>query len=373
MSDNNYDYVHDLAEKCRKKIEEFENIKVRCGLIGPSGSGKSSLINAIVDEKIAPVGVVETTTDPQEFTHEGIIFTDLPGCGTVKWPKDNYIKKLNLLSYDCFLLVTAERFTENDVFLFRELSADKKLCFVIRNKFDRAIDDGKYDNGLEELETRRIITVDIYKNLEPGCPNKVYLTSARHPTKYDLPNLLDDISEGLSDLKRKRFIADMGAYSNEALEKKSEVARGIIPWHAGLSAANGLNPIPGVDIAADISILIKLASKVMHIYGFTDSQFDYIKRLLRPNAVPGLVAKIVQFTAKYLTQQGIVSLLKRIATKAMAKQAAKYVPFVGPLIAVGIGWQATFILGDQLVNEAEELAKEILDEIINSESGSPHL
>jgi len=43
----------------------------------------------------------------------------------------------------------------------------------------------------------------------------------------------------------------------------------------------------------------------------------------------------------------------------------KYVPFVGPLIAAGIGWQATFIFGEQLVAEAEQLAADILREIID--------
>jgi hypothetical protein len=36
----------------------------------------------------------------------------------------------------------------------------------------------------------------------------------------------------------------------------------------------------------------------------------------------------------------------------------------GPLIAAGIGWQSTFMLGEQLVDEAETLAGEILSDIV---------
>jgi predicted GTPase len=61
--------IRDFASRCREKIEEFEKTQVRCGLIGPSGSGKSSLINAIAGERIAKVGVVETTNDPLEISH----------------------------------------------------------------------------------------------------------------------------------------------------------------------------------------------------------------------------------------------------------------------------------------------------------------
>lgn len=38
----------------------------------------------------------------------------------------------------------------------------------------------------------------------------------------------------------------------------------------------------------------------------------------------------------------------------------------GPLIAAGIGWQSTFMPGEQLVDEAEALAHEILSDIVES-------
>ncbi|MEI8122002.1 MAG: GTPase [bacterium] len=365
MSTNTKDLIQDFAEKCRKKLQDFEKTEVKCGLIGPSGSGKSSLINAIAGKKIAAVGVVETTCEAQEFTHNGIIFTDLPGCGTISWPKSSYIGKLKLHTFDCFLLITAHRFTENDVFLYRELTSLGKPCFVIRNMFDRAIIDADHDHSHSETETRKIIAADIQKNLHPTSPDKVYLTSARHPTKYDFSNLLDDISDALSGLKKARFVADMGAYSEKALKKKRKVAIDQIPIYAGLSAANGFNPIPGLDIAADITVLIQLGNEIANIYGLTSSQFEYIKRLLGPKAIPSLLAKIAQFAAKYLAKEGVIVLLRQIATRTTAKTISKWIPFVGPLISAGIGWQATFMLGEQLVDEAENLAREILEGIVN--------
>ncbi len=156
----------------------------------------------------------------------------------------------------------------------------------------------------------------------------------------------------------------MAAYSEDALKKKREVATELVLPYAGLAAANGLNPIPGLDIAADIGILLKLGNEIANIYGLTANQFEYIKRLLGPKVVPGLLAKIAQFTAKYLATEGIILILKRIATRTAAKQASKWIPFVGPLVSAGIGFQATFMLGDQLVDEAEEVARAILDGII---------
>jgi len=359
------DFIRDFAARCQQKIEEFENTKVCCGLIGHSGSGKSSLINAIAGERIAAVGVVETTSDPQEYVHKGITFVDLPGCGTQKWPKDRYIEKLGLAEFDCFLLVTAQRLYENDIYLYRALIAMGKPCFVVRNMVDRAIEDGDYDNGLSEEDTKRIIVEDIRSQLVPDSPGFIYLTSARHPARYDLKVLLADISTSLEGLKRERFVADMAAYSKQALGKKRQVANERIPLYAGLAAANGINPIPGLDVSADIGILIRLGSEVANIYGLTSNQFAFVKRLLGSNALPSLLSKITQFATKYLAREGVFALLRQIAKQEAARQVTKYVPFVGPLIAAGIGWQATFIFGEQLVAEAEQLAADILREIID--------
>ncbi|MDB6175563.1 MAG: hypothetical protein JWL59_4874 [Chthoniobacteraceae bacterium] len=368
------DLIRDFAEKCRKKLEGFENAQVKCGITGPSGSGKSSLINAIFGQKIAAVGVVETTSREQEFSHpgKGLILVDLPGIGTPNWPKETYIERLKLLTYDSFLLVTAERFTENDVYLYRELTSHGIPCFVLRNKFDRAVEDGLHDNGLSEHEVRRQIESDIRANLLPASPSRVYLTSGRHPAKYDLGCMLDDISEALSGIKRSRFIADMASYTEESLKKKRELALELMPLYAGLAAANGFNPVPVVDIAADIAVLVKMAHAVAQIYGLTFEQFEYVKRLFGPNGLPGLLnAKITQFAAKYLAKEGIMLLLRSMGQRTAAKESSKWIPFVGPLIAAGIGWKSTFILGEQMVDQAEALAREILEAVVRGSDLPP--
>ena len=103
MGDHDSGWIQELIEEIQRMKEEFEKAEVRCGIIGLSGCGKSSLINAIAGERIAEVGAYkDTTSEPQEFSHGGIVFVDLPGCGTKEWPQGSYIRKLGLMSYDLF-------------------------------------------------------------------------------------------------------------------------------------------------------------------------------------------------------------------------------------------------------------------------------
>lgn len=54
--------IASLEKKLKADLDKFESARIKCGIIGRSGVGKSSLINAIVGEHIAEVGEVETST-----------------------------------------------------------------------------------------------------------------------------------------------------------------------------------------------------------------------------------------------------------------------------------------------------------------------
>ena len=77
--------IEDVINNIKAQVDVWENTEVKIAITGQSGSGKSSLINAIAGSKIAPVGFVETTMEPKEYkTENGILNTGLawPACKT---------------------------------------------------------------------------------------------------------------------------------------------------------------------------------------------------------------------------------------------------------------------------------------------------
>lgn len=96
--------IQEVLKKFKDELDAFHKTKVKCGIIGRSGTGKSSLINAIVGEEVAKVGEVETTMEiGKPYEHKGLVFYDLPGCGTNNFPKENYISDLNIKDFDSIL------------------------------------------------------------------------------------------------------------------------------------------------------------------------------------------------------------------------------------------------------------------------------
>src|SRR5262245_38461410 len=82
-----------ILKRLRLMQRDFEQATARLGFIGESGSGKSSLINAIVGQPVAAVGaLIETTQQAQEVPVDGLTLVDLPGCGTARWPRETYIE-----------------------------------------------------------------------------------------------------------------------------------------------------------------------------------------------------------------------------------------------------------------------------------------
>jgi predicted GTPase/uncharacterized protein (DUF697 family) len=358
--------MHELAQKLEQARLEFESVKVKCGITGLSGSGKSSLINAIAGERIARVNVVEQTNEPLEYTHGGVTFVDLPGCGTANWPCETYVDRLDLASFDCFILVTAQRFFDNDVYLYGQLTQHlQKPCFVVRNKFDQAVEEGRADNDLDEAQVRALIEKNIRDNLKPLSPEKVYLTSARHPERYDLPALIQDIVNSQKGMKRMRLIADVAAWSEEMFKEKKAVAERVAGVYAGLAAANSLNPIPGLDVSVDVGLLVKLSGQILHIYGLTDKQSAFTLKILGQDqthlqALKQLATKVA---AKYATEHAIMLILKAFGKAVAVREITKWVPFVGALISAGVGYKLTFRFGEQLVNDCESTAREFLKSV----------
>ncbi|XP_042338328.1 T-cell-specific guanine nucleotide triphosphate-binding protein 2-like, partial [Plectropomus leopardus] len=128
----------------QKYLDKDKNTPLNIGITGESGSGKSSFVNAFRgiddgDEAAAPTGVTETTPEPTPYPHPhfpNVKLWDLPGVGTRKFPRDKYLKLVGFERFDFFIIISADRFRENDVTLAQEIKKMKKKFYFVRSKID---------------------------------------------------------------------------------------------------------------------------------------------------------------------------------------------------------------------------------------------
>lgn len=229
--------------------------------------------------------------------------------------------------------------------------------FAVRTKIDFSMDRA-LRRDISEEETYNTVLNDLKQNLKGYRLNGIYLTSADYPQEYDLGQLLDDVYSSLGKIKQQRFVADINITSQKILSKKKELANKIVGMHSALSAVNGVNPIPGLDVGVDISLLTRMGVHVRDIYCLGEEQQHFIMELLDKNNAKVLTAKALQFSVKYLGKDAIMLLLKRAGATVAAKSASKYFPFIGIAISSTVGFFLTSSIGKDMVKDAEAIATE---------------
>lgn len=340
--------IAEEEQRIKRKLEEEKKSTVSVALFGQPGAGKSTLINKLVGENVAETGVeTDKTVNAASYEAKGLRFVDLPGYGTKNFPKEAYFSKFNIDNFDLFLCVTSGKLHAADTEFFRELTGKGKVCIFVVNKHDELWEDKV---SIEDLEQRK--SDDISKHI--GQPVKVLFTSCRLNTGLDQLTL--EIYSKLDSAKRVRWARSAKAYSNEFLEEKKAACERHVSIAASVSATNALNPIPGLDVAVDLGVLMTLFKEVRESYGLDDKLLASLKNSSVTVVVP-LANRVIEFAAK----QGLMTLLKTFAGRQVAKTALKYVPIVGQAIAASLGFAITYAAGTSYLNDCHELAKEILD------------
>ncbi|KAL0172037.1 hypothetical protein M9458_032348, partial [Cirrhinus mrigala] len=176
-----------------------------------TGAGKSSFVNALRglpndDKSAAPTGTTETTMKPNMYQHPfmpNVKIWDLPGIGSPKFRAKKYLKDVNFHTYDFFLIVTSERFKENDIQLARAIKKSKKLFYFIRTKIDNDIYAESHKRNFDERMLLEKIREDCKANLlKIGIP-KIFLVSSFQLEKYDFQKLINTLEDELP--KHKKF------------------------------------------------------------------------------------------------------------------------------------------------------------------------
>jgi GTP-binding protein EngB required for normal cell division/uncharacterized protein (DUF697 family) len=340
--------LQEEADRLRIELEKLDVVRVRVALFGQPGAGKSSLINALVGREVAVTGErTDTTVEAHSYHHDGVDYTDLPGFGTTRFPADTYWERFKLDDQDLLLCVKDSKFSDaDDRMFFEQLWRRGKVCLFVHNKADTL-----WSNTRTPDEIRQELRTDLSERLAPHSAPMIF-TSCR--TKEGLDELMRAIADYLPDAKRERWERAAAAYSEEWLERKRKLIKREVYIGAALSAINGFNPIPGADLAIDLSALAGLLVRIRSHYGLSDARLE--RYVQYAPAVKALTDKIL----KYATREGLLLLLKRVANRQLEKQVAKFIPFIGQAVAASVGYGITLQVGFEFLDTCHELALTVM-------------
>ncbi|XP_053398749.1 T-cell-specific guanine nucleotide triphosphate-binding protein 2-like [Mercenaria mercenaria] len=233
-----------LMKYINEELQKWKERKLSIAVIGNSGTGKSSLINAIrgikADEQgAAPVGITETTIEKKQYAvpgNENIILWDLPGVGTQTFKKEDYLKEMNIEQFDVFIIVSASRFSENEIWLAQHIVEQKIYMFFVRTKIDIDLQNEKRDHPdqYNKKKCLRKLKKEIQNNLDKGnilhSKRGIYLVSSAEREKFDFPNLQEKLNRELS-FKRFAIRKILEKRLKERVADKRDIKKGKFRLH----------------------------------------------------------------------------------------------------------------------------------------------
>lgn len=337
-----------------KQIRQKEAAYARIAVIGQPGAGKSSIINNLIGRKVAETGQrTDVTTEATEYACEEKFekFVDLPGYGTQLFEFDNWKNKFSPEKYDVYICVFSGKLLEDDQRLFEELKnwseSRHRPIFIVRN----------HCTDIETEWDREQIRTDILSKAGGLFQNIYFVDCGRN--KSGISTLKDAIWQtDFSKAWRSRLHLEYQKAKQEYLANSQLKAKDTIATYSKVASVNGINPIPGVDVAADIGIYISMFQSIRECY---DIETEDLSMYAFPVA-----KKLLEL----LTKEGILILLRNFASKEALKTATKYIPLLGQAAAAILAYQMASYAGEQYDEDCHKLSNQVLDSLVEREKSS---
>lgn len=160
--------------------------------------------------------------------------------------------------------------------------------------------------------------------------------------------------------KRSRDDWTLVPSTEKDIEAVRTKCRRLVTRRAAVSAGVLVVPIPGLDLATDLGLLVNLIEEINAEFGLTPEQIGRLQpksRVLVYEVLAGMGSVLV---GKLVTRELVAHLLKRAGMKAMVKYTAKIVPVAGQIASATLGFAAFRVIGYQHVDACAKVARELM-------------
>ena len=141
------------------------------------------------------------------------------------------------------------------------------------------------------------------------------------------------------------------------LDRIRASCKAMVRRRAATSGGMSLIPIPGVDIAGDVGLLLQLIPAINRKFGLTPEQIEDLDSRHKVLIYAMLKKVGSDLAGRAITKRLVMAALKKVGVRLATKQVLKYVPFAGQAAAAALSVTAMMYLGNSHIDACYEIAK----------------
>ena len=145
------------------------------------------------------------------------------------------------------------------------------------------------------------------------------------------------------------------------IEAATGRARKRVTKRALLSAGAAVVPVPGLDIAVDLGVMVAMIDEINAEFGLTPAQLEQLSPESKLLAYKAITVVGASLAGKLITKELVITMMKTVGVRLTAKQAARWVPVAGQAVAASISFGALKYLGNRHVEECARVASTLID------------
>lgn len=126
-----------------------------------------------------------------------------------------------------------------------------------------------------------------------------------------------------------------------------------------LAAATSLIPIPGIDLATDVAVMLRLIGRINESFGLSDEQVAQLSPARQALVYRLLSAAGGTLATRLATPALLARIVRIVGVRLTAMEAARFVPVAGQIVAAGIGYWSVNTVAMRHIARCERLVAEI--------------
>ena len=179
--------------------------------------------------------------------------------------------------------------------------------------------------------------------------NETNATSAKGPTNStnSTPAEWELIREGIPE----------SAPQIDAIVRQ---CRRLVNQRALVAAGVAVVPIPGLDLATDVAVLMRLIPSINRAFGLTPEQVERLapdRRLVVYKALSAVGGMLV---GRLVTRELVISMLKLVGLRLTARQATRFVPIAGQALSAVLTYSSLKFVCEQHIQQCVKVSQQLL-------------